>query len=427
MSEKFSTLSYPTVLIVGGGFAGLELAKKLNHRNFKVYLLDKHNYHTFQPLLYQVATGGLGSDAIAYPLRKVIGPMPNVAFRMAEVQRVLPEEKKVETSVGDFDYDYLVLATGSTTNFFGNESLEKLTMPIKSIPQALDIRSYLLQEFEKALVAQSLDQKKEAMNFVIVGGGPTGVELAGAMAEIRKNVIPSDYSELEADMMKIHLIEAGPRLLSAMSDKSSEEARHFLEEMGVEVQLNTLVTGYDGRELTLKDQESLLAETVIWSAGVKGDMPDGLQPDLIVRGNRIRVNAFNQVEEHPGIFAIGDIASMTSDKAFPNGHPMVAPVAMQQAHHLAENLFRMESGKKPKPFTYRDKGSMATIGRNKAVVDLPFVHFRGWFAWVVWMFIHLLMLVGFRNRLMVFVNWSWNYFSYERAIRLIIRPYKKEN
>lgn len=425
MSEKFQDLHYPKIVIVGGGFAGLELAKKLSHKPVLVYLIDRHNYHTFQPLLYQVATGGLGSDSIAYPLRKVIGPMPNVAYRMAEVSSINTEKKFLETNVGEFYYDMLVLATGSTTNYFGNKELEKLTMPIKSISQALDIRSYFLQEFEKALTEQSISSKEETLNFVIVGAGPTGVELAGAMAEIRKNVMPNDYRELDPQHMRIHLVEAGPRVLAAMSEKSSESAKRFLEEMGVEIHLNTMVTGYDGRELQLKGHESLHAETVIWSAGVMGDLPSGIPEDKILSGNRIRVNQFAEVNGVEDVYAIGDIAAMVSKK-YPFGYPMLASVAVQQGPWLAENLLRRLNKKPLKPFVYNDKGSMATIGRNRAVVDLPFMHIKGWIAWYIWMFVHLMLLVSFRNRLIVFVNWAWNYISYERAIRLIIRPYTKK-
>ncbi len=425
MSEKFKDFKYPMIVIVGGGFAGLELAKKLSHNHYRVYVLDRHNYHTFQPLLYQVATGGLGSDSIAYPLRKVIGPMPNVAFRMAEVHHIHHDQKFVATNVGDFHYDYLVLATGSQTNFFGNKALERLTMPIKTIPHALDIRSLFLQEFEKALVEKSLDKKVASLNFVIVGAGPTGVELAGAMAEIRLNVIPHDYRELNQDHMHIYLVEAGNRILPSMSERSSQNAARFLEKLGVELRLNTLVTGYDGVELQLKDKPSILAETVIWSAGVMGDLPDGIGPENIIRGNRIRVNEFAEVAGMDGVYAIGDIGAMVSE-SLPFGHPMLASVAKQQGQWLADNLIRSARNKTIKPFTYRDKGSMATIGRNKAVVDLPFMHLKGWLAWYIWMFVHLLLLVSFRNRIMVFVNWAWNYLSYERAIRLIIRPYIKK-
>lgn len=424
MSEKFKELNYPMVVIVGGGFAGLELAKKLSHKHYRVYVLDRHNYHTFQPLLYQVATGGLGSDSIAYPLRKVIGPMPNVAFRMAEVHHIHHEEKYVATNVGDFYYDYLVLATGSQTNFFGNKSLENLTMPIKTIPHALDIRSLFLQEFEKALVETSLAKNVASLNFVIVGAGPTGVELAGAMAEIRLNVMPHDYRELNPDHMHIYLVEAGNRVLPSMSEKASASAYRFLEDLGVEIRLNTLVTGYDGVELQLKDKPSILAETVIWSAGVMGDKPEGIKPENVVRGNRIKVNEYAQVEGMEGVYALGDIGAMVSEST-PFGHPMLASVAKQQGQWLAGNFIRMQKKQVPKAFHYRDMGSMATVGRNKAVVDLPFMSLKGWIAWYIWMFVHLLLLVSFRNRVMVFVNWAWNYFSYERAIRLIIRPFIK--
>lgn len=425
MSEKFKDFNYPMIVIVGGGFAGLELAKKLSHKRYRVYVLDRHNYHTFQPLLYQVATGGLGSDSIAYPLRKVIGPMPNVAYRMAEVHSIHHEEKFVATNVGDFYYDYLVLATGSRTNFFGNQALESLTMPIKTIPHALDIRSLFLQEFEKALVEKSLDKQVASLNFVIVGAGPTGVELAGAMAEIRINVMPNDYRELNPDHMNIYLVEAGPRVLPSMSEKSSASAQGFLEDLGVELMLNTLVTDYDGVELQLKDKPSILAETVIWSAGVMGEQPQGIAPENVIRGNRIKVNEYAQVEGMDGVYALGDIGAMVSEST-PFGHPMLASVAKQQGQWMADNFMRMQNKKAVRPFIYRDKGSMATIGRNRAVVDLPFMHLKGWMAWYIWMFVHLLLLVSFRNRVMVFVNWTWNYFSYERAIRLIIRPYIKK-
>ncbi|MHB1278735.1 MAG: NAD(P)/FAD-dependent oxidoreductase [Bacteroidia bacterium] len=425
MSDKFKDFNYPMIVIVGGGFAGLELAKKLSHKRYRVYVLDRHNYHTFQPLLYQVATGGLGSDSIAYPLRKAIGPMPNVAFRMAEVYQIHHEQKYVATNVGDFYYDYLILATGSQTNFFGNKALETLTMSIKTIPEALDIRSLFLQEFEKALVEKSLDKKVASLNFVIVGAGPTGVELSGAMAEIRLNVIPHDYRELNRDHMHIYLVEAGNRVLPSMSEKSSQAATGFLEKMGVELRLNTLVTGYNGEELQLKDKPSILAETVIWSAGVMGDLPDGIGPENIIRGNRIRVDEFARVQGMDGVFAIGDIGAMVSE-TLPFGHPMLASVAKQQGQWLGGNLIRLEKNRAVKPFRYRDRGSMATVGRNKAVVDLPFMHLKGWLAWYIWMFVHLFLLVSFRNRIIVFVNWAWSYFSYERAIRLIIRPYTKK-
>jgi NADH:ubiquinone reductase (H+-translocating) len=423
-SISFNELTYPKVVIIGGGFAGLRLAKLLSKKKYKVFLLDKNNYHTFQPLLYQVATGGLGSDAIAYPFRKVIGPLPNVAFRMADVERIDAENNKVITNIGNFDYDYLVVATGATTNFFNNSSIEHWSMPLKSIPESLDVRSELLQEFEKAMAAPTLVDKQRILNFVIVGAGPTGVELSGAMAEIKTNVLPNDYRELDPNLMTIHLIEAGPRVLSAMSEKSSEAAAKFLRNMGVHVLVNTAVQEYDGQTLKLSNGTTMNTETVIWSAGVKGKLIDGLNDTAIERG-RYKVDAHNKINGYDNIFAIGDNAVMiTADT--PKGHPMMAPVAMQQAALLAENLVNITKNKPLKPFKYFDKGSMATIGRNKAVVDLPFFKFKGWFAWYVWMFVHLIMLIGFRNRFVVLLNWVWSYFSYQRAIRLIIRPFKKE-
>ncbi|HYG16078.1 MAG TPA: NAD(P)/FAD-dependent oxidoreductase [Bacteroidia bacterium] len=423
MALSFNQLPYPTVVIIGGGFAGLRLAKKLNKKKFRVFLLDKNNYHTFQPLLYQVATGGLGSDSIAYPFRKVIGPMPNVAYRMANVERIDTESQEVIADTGTFKYDYLVLATGAATNFFGKASIEHWSMPIKSIPDSLDIRSDLLQEFEKAMAATNTVDKQRILNFVIVGAGPTGVELAGAMAEIKTNVLPYDYTEIDPNLMTIHLIEAGPRVLSAMSPYASKAAGRFLQNMGVNVLLNTAVEEYDGYKLKLSNGTVMNTETVIWSAGVKGKTVDGLKSESEVR-SRYLVDEHNRVQGYDNIFAIGDIALMKT-KDFPNGHPQMAPVAIQQGTLLGKNFENIARKRALKPFKYQDKGSMATIGRHKAVVDLPFMKFKGWFAWYVWMLVHLLMLIGFRNRFVVFFNWIWNYFSYQRAIRLIIRPYKK--
>jgi NADH dehydrogenase len=424
MATSFDSLPYPSVVIIGGGFAGLRLAKHLNRKPFKVYLLDKHNYHTFQPLLYQVATGGLGSDSIAYPFRKMIGPMRNVVFRMADVERIDEANNEVITDAGNFKYDYLVIATGAVTNFFGNDSIQHWSMPIKSIPQSLDIRSDLLQEFEQAMAAKTIADKQRILNFVIVGAGPTGVELAGSMAEIKKTVLPSDYPQLDPNLMTIHLVEAGPRVLASMSEQASKAAAKFLQNMGVSVLVNTAVEEYDGHTMKLSNGSTMSTETVIWSAGVKGNIVEGASKAETIR-SRYKVNRYSQIEGYENIFAIGDVAYMETEK-FPKGHPQVAQAAMQQASMLAKNLKNLSADKPLKPFEYNDKGSMATIGRHKAVVDLPYYKFKGWFAWYVWMFIHLIMLVGFRNRFVVFVNWMWSYFTYQRAIRLIIRPYKKE-
>lgn len=425
MKHHYQNMKAPHLIIIGGGFAGLELIKKLNNKPVKVTVLDKNNFFNFQPLMYQVASGGLGPDAIAYPLRKIIGQMPNIAFRMAEVMEIKTESREVVTNIGNFTYDYLCIATGAQTNFFGNAALEKYSMQLKSIPDALNLRSKILQEFEKALSEKNADNIKRILNFVVVGGGPTGVETAGALAEIKKNVLPSDYKELDAGKMQVHLIEAAPRVLAAMSEISSCKAKQFLEELDVKVQLNTSVQAYDASTgvLTLSTGQTLNTDTVIWSAGVKGKTIPGLPPELIVRGNRYAVNACNQVQGFGNIFAIGDIAYMTADAAYPDGHPMVATVAQQQGVLLGRNLLKLMRGQEMKPYVYLNMGSMATIGRHKAVFEILGIRIQGYLAWLGWMFIHLMLLVGFRNRLVVFLNWMWNYFSYQRAIRIITRPF----
>lgn len=425
MKHEYQNMQAPHLIIIGGGFAGLELIKKLNNKPIKVTVLDKNNYFNFQPLMYQVASGGLGPDAIAYPLRKIIGSMPNIAFRMAEVLEVIPIKNEVITNIGNFNYDYLCIATGAQTNFFGNIELEKHCMQLKSIPDALDLRSDILQEFEKALSESKTGDIERFLNFVIVGGGPTGVETAGSLAEIKKNVIPADYKEIDVNKMQVHLIEASPRILSAMSEISSKKAQQFLEEMGVNVQTDTAVQTYDAitGNLTLSNGQILKTDTVIWSAGVKGKTIPGIDNALIVRGNRYKVDAYNKIETLANIFAIGDIAYMTADEAFPNGHPMVGTVAQQQGKFLGKNLLKIIANQQPKPYKYFNLGSMATIGRHKAVFEIFGIKMQGYIAWVGWMFVHLMLLVGFRNRLVVFFNWMWNYVSYQRAIRIITRPY----
>ena len=425
MIYDYHTFQGPHVVVIGGGFGGLELIKKLKNKPFKVTLIDKHNYHTFQPLLYQVASGGLGSDAIAYPFRKVIGPYPNIAFRMGEVTKVDTSNKCVQTNIGTISYDYLVIATGSTTNFFGNEDLANYSMELKSIPGALDLRSELLQEFEKAIITQKEEEQRRILNFIVVGGGPTGVETAGALAEIRNKVLPSDYTEIDPSKMRIHLIEASPRLLATMSEVASAKALKFLRQLGVEVAVDTAVKSYDGHKVVLSTGEEMTTDTVIWAAGVKGATLEGIPETTITKGNRYKVNQYNQLEGFENIFALGDIAYMETAQ-YPKSHPMVAPVAIQQASLLAQNLDKLTKEQPLASFHYTDKGSMATIGRNKAVVDIGKIRFQGYFAWLVWMFVHLMSLVGFRNRLVVFVNWAWNYVTYDKAIRLIIRPFKSK-
>ncbi len=425
MKAEYNSTHLPHLIVIGGGFAGLELIKKLDGKPIRITVFDKHNYFNFQPLMYQVASGGLGPDAIAYPLRKIIAPMPNVAFRMAEVLSINPKQQEIETSIGVFSYNYLCIATGAQTNFFGNTELEKYSMQLKSIPDALDLRSDILQEFEKALSESKTGDIERYLNFVVVGGGPTGVETAGALAEIKKHVLPADYKEIDASKMKVHLIEAAPRVLSPMSEVSSKKAKQFLEELGVKVQVNTAVKSYDAKtgELTLSSGEILKTDTVIWSAGVKGKTIAGIPEESIVRGNRYKVDAYNRIENCTNIFAIGDIALMTADAAYPNGHPMVGTVAQQQGRLLAKNILSLIKDKPLKPYKYLNLGSMATVGRHKAVLEVFGIKMQGYTAWLGWMFLHLMLLVGFRNRIVVLLNWMWNYFSYQRAIRIITRPF----
>lgn len=408
------------VVIIGGGFGGIQLIQTLRKAGFQIVLIDKNNFHTFQPLLYQVATAGLEPDSIAYPLRKMFFGVSDFYFRMAEVKKIEPEKSQVSTDIGDLNYDYLVIATGSQTNFFGNDNVEKYSMPMKTVAEALDLRSLMLQNFEKALLTKDLSERERLMNFVIVGGGPTGVELAGALSELKNHVLPKDYPDLDFRRMDVHLLEAGPQVLGPMSEKSSKRSAQYLEEMGVKVWLNTPVINYDGKIVKTETKE-LPAETLIWAAGVKGTVIPGIDENAIERG-RYLTDEFNLINGTKNIYAIGDVALMKTED-YPGGHPQVAPTAMQQGVLLGKNLKRIKAGKEIKPFQYKDKGSMATIGRNRAVVDFNKLHFGGFSGWLVWMLVHLLSLVGFRNKVITLLNWVWNYINYDRGVRLIIRPF----
>ena len=426
--ELFEQLSYPRVVIIGGGFAGLNLVNKLAGKPFKVTLLDSNNFHTFQPLLYQVATGSLTPDSIAYPFRRSVGPMPNVIFRMAKVERVNRPEKVVETNIGPFPYDFLIIATGSTTNFFGKKDLEHHAMQLKSVSQALDIRSDFLQEFEHAIsMADKAKEEnvREVLNFVVVGGGPTGVEVSGALAEIKRSIFAREYREVNPELMQITLIENNPRLLGGMSEKSGLKAEKYLRQMGVNVLVNRRVKSYDGRVVELEDGARIETATVIWSAGVKGASIPGLGEEAYHPSGRMLVDPYNMLVGHDYVFAVGDVALMETPET-PRGHAMVAQVAIQQAHNLAYNLMQLSRKREIRPFTYKDKGSMATIGRNKAVVDFGKLHLGGFTAWLLWMGVHLLFLVGFRNRLAVLFNWVVKYFSFKNTIRIIVRPYLRK-
>ncbi|MCZ8331625.1 MAG: NAD(P)/FAD-dependent oxidoreductase [Flavobacterium sp.] len=417
----------PRIVIIGGGFAGIALAKKLKNTNYQVVMLDKHNYHTFQPLLYQVATGGLEAGSIAYPIRKVIQQYHDFYFRLTSVKEIDTVNQKIISEIGDLHYDYLVIATGSKTNYFGNKEIERNAMSMKTIPQSLNIRSFILENFEQAVLTKDEADRNALMNFVLVGAGPTGVELAGALAEMKKEILQKDYPDLDISKMQINLIQSGDRVLNTMSEKSSVAAEKFLDNLGVKVWKNVRVTNYDGRTISTNSDLSFDSATVIWTAGVQGAIVHGLDAkSLVERVERIRVNQFNQVNGYDNIFAIGDIASMETEK-FPQGHPMMAQPAIQQGDLLGDNLIKLSQNKPMKPFEYNDKGSMATIGRNKAVVDLPKYHFSGFFAWVVWMFVHLFSLIGFKNKAVVFMNWMYNYIRFDREGRLIVRPFKKRS
>ena len=419
-----NSIAFPKIVIIGGGFGGIELTKRLKNKDVEVLMLDRHNYHTFQPLLYQVATGGLEADSIAFPLRKIFKDQKNFTFRVTDVERIDANLKKIHTTIGEIDYDYLVIATGSDTNFFGQKEIEHFSMPMKTIPEALNLRSMILQNLEEALVETDQLIKSSLLNFVVVGGGPTGVELSGALAELKKHVLPKDYPELSIDDVKVYLIEGASEVLGSMSELASSKAKSFLEKLGVHVLTNIKVESYNGKLIKLSDGQAIDTKNVLWSAGVKGSIPEGISPDSITRANRIQVNEFNQVQGYENIYAIGDVAACISD-LYPNGLPGVAPVAIQQGKMLAKNLLRFINNEKPEPFQYYDKGSMATVGRNLAVVDIGKIHFQGVFAWFVWMFVHLMSLVGFRNKVVTFVNWVWSYFSYDRGTRLIIRRFSR--
>lgn len=418
--------SQKRIVIIGGGFGGISLAKKLKNLDAQIVLLDRHNYHTFQPLLYQVSTSGLEPDSIAYPIRKVLKRLKNFHFRLTSVEKINTQTKEVHTEIGVLSYDYLVLATGTKTNFFGNENIEKNAMPMKTVPQALNIRSLMLQNFEKADDSENDAERKALLTFCIVGAGATGVELAGAFAELKKNVFPKDYRHLNVDEMEILLFEGGPRILAPMSEHASEKSKQFLKDLGVKIHVNTIVKDYDGKILTKANGETLQTKNLIWAAGVTGATIDGFETTkLVEKLNRYKVNRYNQVDGFESVFAIGDIAYMeTAD--FPNGHPQVAQPAIQQGEHLAKNLDLLLARKEMEPFTYFDKGTLATIGRNRAVADLGKLKFSGFFAWLIWMFVHLMALVGFRNKVIVFFNWMYNYINYDKAARLIVRPFKQK-
>lgn len=426
MDLKIPFTAQKRVVIIGGGFGGIEVAKRLSGHPLQVVLLDKNNYHCFQPLLYQVATGGLEPGSIAYPLRKFMQEIPNGIFRMAEVKNIDTTNNKVHTDIGDLSYDYLIIATGSTTNFFKfSTEVSGKMMQMKDIPQALNLRSFILENFEEALLTYDESKKEELINISIVGGGPTGVELAGALGEMRKNILPKDYPEIDFRKMQIHLFESADRLLGTMHPENSAKVLKYVKDFGVNVWLNTMVTDFDGNIITTADGKKIKSETVIWTAGVKGNPVEGLSAEAIIGGNRILVNEYCQIKNHTNIYSIGDVAAMVNEQ-LPKGHPMVAPVAIQQGALVAKNILSELSGKTTKSFTYFDKGSMSTVGRNRAVLEVRNFRMGGFFAWLGWLFVHMMSLIGFRNKVVVTMGWVYNYFTYDRTLRLIIRPFKRE-
>ncbi len=413
------------VIVIGGGFAGVQLIKNLDETLFDILLIDKINHHQFQPLFYQVAASQLEPASISFPLRNIFKNKRNLQIRLAEVLSVNKTEQTIDTSIGVFNFDFLVLAVGCTTNFFGNETIKQHSFTLKTTNDAIEIRNHILQTFENIISAEEID-KEALLNLTIVGAGPTGVELAGAFAEIKKNILPKDYPGINFTQFNINLIEGSKDTLNSMSELAKKTSRKYLEEMGVHIITETFVKNYDGLTLELSNGNTLQSKTVIWAAGVIGNKIDGLPTTAMKQGNRIAVNRNNLVEDTQNIYAIGDIALMETPK-YPKGHPQLANVAINQAKNLAKNLKRLMNNVPQKEFEYTDLGSMATIGRNKAVVDLPFYRFKGYFAWLVWMFLHLMLILSVRNKLIIFINWVWAYFTKDTSLRLILNQPKKKN
>lgn len=412
------------IIVIGGGFAGIQLVRQLDADLFDVLLIDKINHHQFQPLFYQVATSQLEPSSISFPLRNVFKGKKNLQIRLAEVLNIDESKNTISTTIGHFEYDYLVIAIGCKTNFFGNQEIEKCAFTLKTTYEAITIRNHILMTFENIISAED-EVKESLLNLIIVGAGPTGVELAGAFAEIRKNILPKDFPGIDFSKFKIMLIEGSKNTLNSMSDNAKMASRKYLEDMGVIILTETIVDHYDGKVLTLKNGNSIKTKTVIWAAGVTGNKISGFPESYYANSNRLKVNQLNQVTGSKNIYAVGDIALMETIK-YPKGHPQLANVAINQAKNLANNFRLSVQNKKQKDFEYNDLGSMATIGRHKAVVDLPFFKFQGYFAWFVWMFLHLMLIVSVRNKLIIFINWAWAYFTKDTSLRLILRQKTKK-
>lgn len=426
LSLNIPDTTKPRVVIIGGGFGGMNLAKSLRHTGVQVVLFDKQNYNGFWPLLYQVATAGLEPDAIAEPFRKMFDGQPDFHYRMVRVNKIDTAAKTVSTLIGELRYDYLVMAMGTRSNFFGNEQIQKYSFPLKTIPEALNVRSQFLQCFEQASLTQDPNERQGLLNFVIAGAGPTGVEMAGSLAEMRRHVLPADYPGMDFSQMNIYVVEGLGKVLPTMSDEAGQKAQRYLEDLGVQIKLNTLVEQYDGEVVTFKGGEQIRTQTLVWGAGVTGALIDGIPAESIERG-RILVDTINRVQGLTDVFAIGDIALMKTEK-WPKGHPGVAQPAIQQGNHLAKNMGRLLKNEATEPFEYFDKGSLAIVGRSRAVADLPGnIHLGGFVAWMAWLFVHIWYLVGFRSKLIVFSNWMYRLFTYQRGTRLIIRPFIRKD
>ena len=409
------------VVVVGGGLGGLKLVSSLRDTDFQVVLVDKNNYNQFPPLIYQVASAGLEPSNISFPFRRLFQGWKNFFFRMAEVQHIDTEEKAIKTSIGTIHYDDLVLAAGATTNFFGNKNIEASALPMKSVSESMRLRNTILQNLERAETEDNEARKQALMNIAIVGGGPSGVEIAGVLAEMKQTILPRDYPDLDTSCMHIYLINATPRLLGAMSERSSREAEKALKELGVEVMTNCMVTDYVDKELVLKDGQRISAETVIWVSGIKANNIDGIPTESIGHAGRILVDRFNRVKGLKDVYAIGDQCIVEGDEAYPYGHPQLAQVAIQQAKTLAKNLIRQEKGETEQPFSYHNLGTMATIGRKRAVVEIGKLKFGGFFAWLLWLVVHLRSILGVKNKTIVFLNWMWSYLNYKQSLRLILK------
>lgn len=410
------------VVIVGGGLGGLRLAEDLYGSGMQVVLIDKNNFHQFPPLIYQIASAGIDPSSISFPFRQIFRKRKDFYFRMAEARMVDTEKKILQTSIGKIDYDYLVLAAGATTNFFGNKNIEEWAIPMKTVPEAMGLRNALLSNLERALTCATEEERQELLNVVIVGGGATGVEIAGALAEMRRYVIPYDYPDMDSSLMHIYLIEAGDRLLAGLSQESSQKAYEFLKSMGVDIQFGKMVTDYRDHKVVMKDGTEIPTRTFLWVSGIRANAMPGIDESHMGRGFRFKVDEYNRIPGVEDVFAIGDQCLQTSDTAYPNGHPQVAQVAIQQAKNLAKNLKLINQGADSSELTafhYKNLGSMATIGRNKAVVEIGKFRSQGFFAWVLWLVVHLRSILGVKNKMMVLLNWLWKYVSYNDSIRMI--------